>query len=106
MTSTIEKDFQKVNGVMVFGAKELPNWYGIENIGFIWHNSQSDPEIEYKGKRCSCCIIEDTMWERWTHDDDDNFIEEHKNDEDGFARFMLENKDEVIELVELALFGE
>lgn len=106
MTSTIEKDFKKVNGVMTFGAKELPNWYGIENIGYIWHNTQADPEIEYKGKRCSCYIIEDTMWERWTHDDNDNYIEEHENDEDGFAHFMLENKDEVIELVELALFGE
>ena len=45
--------------------KESPNWYGIEDVGFIWHGSWSDPEIEYKGKRLNATIVEDTMWERF-----------------------------------------
>ena len=85
---------------------KLPNWYGIEGIKFIWHNTQSDPEIEYKGKRCSCYIVEDTMWERWIHDNDDNLIPERERDFEGFDKFMKENVDEVKELCELALFGE
>ena len=84
---------------------KLPDWYGIEGIKFIWHNTQSDPEIEYKGKRCSCYIVEDTMWERWLHDDDDNFIPERDQDFEGFDKYMKENADEVKELCELALFG-
>ena len=63
MTSTIERDFKIENGVASFPMKELPNWYGIEDIGFIYHNEWDDPEIEYKGKRLSATIIEDTMWE-------------------------------------------
>lgn len=80
--------------------KRVPNWYGIEGIGFIWHNSWSDPEIEYKGRRCSCYIVEDTMWERYK--------EEYGKyaDENLFEQYMRNNADEVRELCELALFPE
>ena len=77
--------------------KTYPLWYGIKDIYFIWHNEWSDPEIEYKGKRCSCFVVEDTMWERF-HEDD-------LSDPTEFPRYMMENKDEVYELCELALFG-
>lgn len=85
--------------------EKLPNWYGIEGIKFIWHGEWSDPEIEYKGRRCSCYVVEDTMWERWIYDDDDNLIPEREKDEEGFEKYMLENADEVRELCDLALFG-
>lgn len=87
-------------------TEDYPDWYGIEGIKYIWHNSWADPEIEYKGERCSCFTVEDTMWERWTHDDDGNYIPERGNDEEGFMKYMLNNADEVKELCELALFGE
>ncbi len=74
------------------------NWYGIPEIKFYFYNTQSDPEIEYKGKRCSCYIIEDTMWER--------FNEDGFSDSTEFEKYMIENKDTVYELCELALFGE
>lgn len=79
---------------------KLPDWYGIEGIKFIWHNTQSDPEIEYKGKRCSCYIVEDTMW--------GNYTTEYGKyaDEELFDEYMRNNADEVKELCELALFGE
>lgn len=85
---------------------KLPDWYGIKGIKFVWHNEWTDPEIEYKGKRCSCYIVEDTMWKRWIHDDEDNLIPEKENDLDGFAEYMKTNADEVKELCELALFEE
>ena len=103
MTSTIERDFVVENGVVSFPMKEYPDWYGIPNVGFIWHNSWDDPEIEYKGKRIDSYIVEDTMWERWIHDDDDNLIPEREKDEDGFEQFMRDNADEVYELIDMAM---
>lgn len=50
MISTIERDFIVNDGVGTFPMKELPNWYGISDVGFIWHGEWSDSEIEYKGK--------------------------------------------------------
>lgn len=103
MKSTMEKDMIFIDGVMKIVPKELPNWYSIEGIGFVWHNAWADPEIEYKGKRCSCFVVEDTMWERFTHDDDGNEIEVNEED---FDKYMLDNKTEVYELCELALFND
>ena len=98
------KSLMKAMGIKF--TEDYPDWYGIEGIKFIWVNTQSDPLIEYKGKRCSCYIIEDTMWQRWTYPDDKNYSEENAKDEKGFAQYMLDNADEVKELCELVLFGE
>ena len=84
----------------------MKRWYGIEEIGFIWHNEWADPEIEYKGRRCSCFIVEDTMWERWIHDDDGNLIPGRESDFSGFWKYMRDNAEEVKYLCELALFPE
>lgn len=102
MISTIERDFIVNDGVATFPMKELPNWYGISDVGFIWHGEWSDSEIEYKGKRINANIIEDTMWQRWIYDDNGSLIDGRENDDDVFAQFMLDNKDEVYELIELA----
>ena len=96
MTSTIEREFLSTKG------KELPNWYGIENIGFVWHSSWSDPEIEYNGKRINAYIVEDTMWERFREECE----EEGKNADsciDEFDDYMKTNSEYVYELIELAL---
>ena len=99
MKSQIAKDVVFENGVAKIVPKEYPNWYGIESIGFIWHNEWADPEIEYKGRTCSCYIIEDTMWER--------FREEYPEaDENDFEQYMWENEDAVIELCEEVLFSD
>lgn len=95
-----------VLNVLKANDKPLPNWYGIEGIKFIWHNEWADPEIEYKGRRCSCYIVEDTMWYDYTHDDEDNEIPSELCPEDGFEEYMKENADVVRELCELALFHE
>lgn len=90
--------FMRLLGVRAL--EDYPDWYGIEGIKFIWHGEWADPTIVYKGKEFSCYYVEDTMWERFTHDDDDNFIPERDQDFDGFYKYMLENKDEVYELCE------
>lgn len=61
MLSTIEKDLRVINGVATIVPREYPNWYGIEDIGFIWHGTQADPEIEYDGHVINAYIVEDTM---------------------------------------------
>ena len=99
MVSTIEREFLSTKG------KELPNWYGIEDVGFIWHGSWSDPEIEYKGKRINSYIVEDTMWERFR----EKCEEEGKNANDCIDYFdehyMKEHAEDVYELIELAMEG-
>lgn len=81
----------------------FPNWYGIDGIKFIWINTQSDPLIEYKGKRCSCYVVEDTMWERYREDCEENGTETTENE---FEEYMRNHSDDVFELCELALFGK
>lgn len=105
MISTLERD-NSIEGILFGKMKELPDWYGISDIGYIWHGEWSDPEIEYKGKRINATIVEDTMWERWICDDDGRLIEGRESDDDGFKKFMLDNKNEVYELIELAMESE
>lgn len=99
MVSTMENDLKMVDGTWKVVPKEFPNWYGIEEIGFVWHGSWADPEIEYKGKRCSCFVVENTMWERFNEDCP-------AVDEDKFYEYMRERENDVIDLCELALFGK
>ena len=98
MKSTMENTMEFDNDhVMHIVPKELPDWYGIEDIGFVWHGEWADPEVEYKGKRCNCNIIEDAMWERFKED----YPNAHNENE--FVEYMRNNKDEVYELCELAM---
>lgn len=105
MTSTIERDFKVENGIASFPMKEYPNWYGIEDVGFIWHGEWSDPEIEFKGKRINAYIVEDTMWERFRE-----YCEEQGKNADKYIDyfeniFMREHSEDVYELIELAMEG-
>lgn len=103
MVSTLERDFKVEDGVARFPMKELPNWYGIENIGFVWHGEWSDPEIEYKGKRINCYIVEDTMWERFREECEMECINPK---EEEFALYMKANSEDVYELIELSMEGD
>ena len=94
MISTMERDLNIVDGTLSLTWKEFPNWYGIENIGFISRGAWADPEIEYQGKRLNAVIVEETMWERYTEDADK---------ETKFVTYMQKHADEVYELIELAL---
>ena len=94
MKSSIEYTFVfDEKGTAHYVPKELPNYCGIESIGYVWHGEWADPEIEYKGKRCSVYQIEDTMWSYYVDECADAT-------EDKFAQYMKEHEDEVIELCE------
>ena len=102
MISTIERDFVVIDGITSFPMKEYPDWYGIKDVGFIWRGSQSDPQIEYKGKRINSYIVENTMWERFKEECE----EQGKNADvciDDFDIYMKEHKEDVYELIELAM---
>lgn len=57
---------------------------GAKGVKFIWHGTQSDPELEYKGKRFNYWDIEDALWE--------DFLEEtgHKDSDSGNAEVEKE----------------
>lgn len=63
----------------------LPNWYGIESIGFEWRGSQNDPILHYKGHRFSGTDIQDAMW--------DTYMENGGNphNEDEWFNFVVDN---------------
>lgn len=98
MTSTIQRTWKFENGVMSFPYRELPNWYGIEDIGFIFINEWSDPQLEYKGKLYNSYIIEDTMHTWYREECEENGIEET---DDGFGEYMRERAYDVYELLEV-----
>lgn len=94
---------ESINFLKAIGVKsegDLPNWYGIPGIKFIYHNEWTDPEIFYNGKRYPTHMIEDTMWYDWTHDPDGMFLPEREKDQDGFASFMHNSRDLIIEYLE------
>lgn len=88
--------YEALKAIGMFYEPEYPNWYGIDGIKFIYQNCWSDPLIEYKGKRCSCYIVEDTMRSYYRE-------EGYEDDENKFADYMRENADEVRYLCVLAL---
>lgn len=53
----------------------LPNWYGVEGIGFEWRGAWNDPILHYKGHRFNGTDIQDAMWEDYLYngDNSDNY---------------------------------
>ena len=78
-------------------ARELPNWYGIPDIGFIYHNEWSDAEIEYNGEVFNSHDAEDAMYEWYTDQCHDDGVDPSDK---GFEIYMLEHADEVRELLD------
>lgn len=42
MISTLERD-NSIEGILFRKMKELPDWYGLTGVGFIWHGEWNDP---------------------------------------------------------------
>lgn len=100
MKSTIKNDLRVENGVLHVVPKEYPDWYGIPGIGFICRGTQSDPDLEYRGNVIDAYVIEDTMWERFNEECEENGATANT---DLFAEFMRENTEEVYYLLSVAL---
>ena len=97
MTSEVydELVIRTENGKKVFRvqAKKFPNWYGITDIGFIYHNELEDAELEYKGEVFNVHLVEGAMWDSYC---DDIEIEPT---EDGFKVFMRNHESEVHDML-------
>lgn len=81
------------------GRASLPYWYGIKPIRFIWRGSWADPDIGYNRMVVNSHIVEDSMYERYCEDCREGNLE---ITDDGFAEFMRNNKNEIVELIYLA----
>lgn len=74
----------------------IPNWYGINGIGFEWRGSQNDPVLHYKGYTFNGNDIQDALW--------DMFLEDHGNPDnnDEWETFVTNNAIDYLDtLIEL-----
>lgn len=69
---------------------------GIRGIQFIWHGSQSDPELSYLGKVVNYWDVEDTMWYRYK---EEMGTEPNPDDEPTFTRYCYQHADEIKQLI-------
>ena len=108
MLSTIESELVVKDGIARLQSKELPNYCGIEDVGFVWHNEWADPELEYQGQRTNLHDVEDIMWERYTTESPEpNYYEpngeiisrEWQRYADKFVDYVKEHVNEVYELL-------
>ncbi len=81
------------------GRASLPYWYGIKPIRFIWRGSWADPDICYNRMVVNSHVVKDSMYERYCEDCKESSSEAT---DDGFAEFMRNNKNEIVELIYLA----
>ena len=73
-------------------GRHLPNWYGIQDIGFVWRGEYSDPELEYQGRRINMYAVEVIMWIYFMEDTG-------SEDEEEFAKYVLENVQDVYDIL-------
>lgn len=82
----------------------MANWYGIPGIEFHFEGPWADFTITYKGVRDDAgVIVEDTMWSRFSEDEEDlpgyeDWMDEH----DRFIVYMVAYQDEVKYLIDMA----
>lgn len=100
MISTLEDVLVFKDGNLCVVPKKYPDWYGIPNIGFIYHGDWADPKIEYEGKTLNSCIVEDSMWSIYAEDCEETGKEPNT---DEFEIYMREHADDVYYLIKLAL---
>lgn len=67
--------------------------WGIRGVYFIWHGTNADPEVMYKGKVANYYDIEESMW-AWYKDSCEILGKEPDSDE-GFEDFCKVNMDSV-----------
>lgn len=103
MISTLEKSLAVKDGRLCLVPKEYPDWYGIPDIGFIYYNDWVDPYIEYDGECLNSHIVEDSMWEMYNEDCNEDGIEPNIDD---FADYMRNHAYDVYYLIGIALGRE
>ena len=72
-----------------------PNYYGIPDVKYIYHNEWSDPELYYKGEYYNIYDVEDTMYS-----DYEAYKEENSDYNGEFEDYMQEHKEDILYLLE------
>ena len=79
-------------------SRKIDYYRGIRGIQFIWHGTNSDPELSYDGKTVNYWDVEDTLWEQYK--------DERKmkgllvtDDEDLFTKYCHQNADYIKDLI-------
>ena len=55
MISTLERD-NSIEGILFRKMKELPDWYGLTGVGFIWHGEWNDPDVKSALEKELCAL--------------------------------------------------
>lgn len=78
-------------------SKVTGNFHGLPDIKFVWHNTQSDPGVIYKGKYFNANEIDDSLWVSFEEYCSDTGV---VDDYDMFEQWVSENRDEVYDTIE------
>ena len=72
-----------------------PNYYGIPEVKYIYHNEWSDPELYYKEEYYNINDIEDIMYS-----DFEEYKEENPDYNGEFEDYMREHTEDILYLLE------
>lgn len=78
--------------------KEEEFAWGVKNVHFIWHGTNSDPEVSYRKHVVNYYLVEDTMWLRYKEECEVNGVAVDDNDE-VFFKYCQDHEKEVKELI-------
>ena len=79
----------------------MPNWYGIEGIGFEWRGAWNEPLLHYKGRTFYNCDIQDALWEYYVEDGGDPY-----NDGPEWERYVIDNAVNYLDNLIFEMWGE
>ena len=73
----------------------MASYRGCKNIEFVWHNTQEDPDLIYRGYTFNYYDIEDALWndflELAEHEDSDGGNAETQNEFSSYVQDNAEN---------------
>ena len=72
-----------------------PNYYGIPDVKYIYHNEWSDPELYYKGEYYNINYVEDPM-----HSDYIDYTWENPEHDISFKEYLQSHTDDILYLLE------
>jgi hypothetical protein len=73
---------------------------GLDNVKMIWHWANSDPELEYNWIVANYWTIEDTLYEQWKEDiDEEDYQKLNENQKDIMFNQWLKDNPHLIDEV-------
>ena len=72
---------------------------GIRGIRFIWHGTNADPELSYRGKTVNYWDVENTLWEEYKEDRQEKGLL-IPDDQELFDKYCQEHSADIKQLIE------